>query len=112
MVSTLLQCYIDALFSRPSHTTINNITNINYGSSNQKSRKDKRKEEDGRKLLASGITAVVVVIIFHVSMCYLYNRRRKMAGKSSKTDYLDNKLQTFRNIEFVNCTVSLIALVA
>lgn len=109
----LLQCWINSLFGGRGHTTVNNITNINNGNATHHSRKENKKEsEDNRKLLALGIAAVVVCIAFHVGMCFWYNSSKKAARKSEKIDYLDNKLKTFRNIEFAVGTISLAALVA
>ncbi|WP_250295473.1 hypothetical protein [Wolbachia endosymbiont of Oedothorax gibbosus] len=105
----LLQCCIDSLFGGRGHTT--NVTNINYG--NNESRGDKKKDsEDSRKLLALGIAVAVVCVAFHVGMCFWYNSSKKTSRKEEKIDYLDNKLKTFRNIEFAVGAVSLAALVA
>ncbi|WP_265036150.1 hypothetical protein [Wolbachia endosymbiont (group A) of Anomoia purmunda] len=99
----LLQFWIDSLFGGRGHTTVNNITNINNSNSNAfcQSEKDKKKDsEDSRKLLALGIVAAVVCVVFHASMCFWYHSSRKTARKEEKIDYLDNKLKMLRNIEF------------
>ncbi|WP_353287717.1 hypothetical protein [Wolbachia endosymbiont (group B) of Gerris lacustris] len=86
--------------------------NLGSGSSNQPSREDKKKDaEDNRKLLALGIVAVVACVAFHALMCVWYNSSEKMARKSEKVDYLDNKLKMFRNIEFAVGAISLAALI-
>lgn len=109
----LLQCWINSLFGGRGHTTVNNITNINYGNNNYQSREDKKKDsEDSRKLLALGMVAAVVCVAFHAGMCFWYNSSRKAARKEEKIDYLDNKLKTFRNIEFAVSAISLAALIA
>ncbi len=109
----LLQCWINSLFGGRGHTTVNNITNINNGNTSHQSRKENKKEsEDSRKLLALGIALVVVCVAFHVGMCFWYNSSKKAARKEEKIDYLDNKLKTFRNIEFAVGTISLAALIA
>ncbi|MHC3897679.1 UNVERIFIED_CONTAM: hypothetical protein LBW93_01965 [Wolbachia endosymbiont of Nasonia longicornis] len=88
------------------------INNLGSGSSNQPSREDKKKDaEDNRKLLALGIVAVVACVAFHALMCVWYNSSEKMARKSEKVDYLDNKLKMFRNIEFAVGAISLAALI-
>jgi hypothetical protein len=43
---------------------------------------------------------------------FWYNSSRKAARKEEKIDYLDNKLKTFRNIEFAVSAISLAALIA
>lgn len=109
----LLQCCINSLFGGRGHTTVNNITNINNGNTSHQSRKENKKDsEDSRKLLALGIALVVVCVAFHVGMCFWYNSSKKAARKEEKIDYLDNKLKTFRNIEFAVGTISLAALIA
>ncbi|MDE5059636.1 hypothetical protein R0F62_00630 [Wolbachia endosymbiont of Drosophila aff. chauvacae BK-2020] len=109
----LLQCWMDSLFGGRGHTTVNNITNINNGNTTHQGRKENKKEsEDSRKLLALGIVAAVVCVAFHAGMCFWYNSSRKVARKEEKTDYLDSKFKTFRNIEFAVGVVSLAALVA
>ncbi|WP_375603817.1 hypothetical protein NOX90_05275 [Wolbachia endosymbiont of Anurida maritima] len=109
----LLQCWINSLCGGRGHTTVNNITNINNGNTSHQSRKENKKEsEDSRKLLALGIALVVVCVAFHVGMCFWYNSSKKAARKEEKIDYLDNKLKTFRNIEFAVGTISLAALIA
>jgi len=109
----LLQCWINSLFGRSGHTTVSHITNINYGNNNYQSREDKKKDSgDSRKLLALGMVAAVVCVAFHAGMCFWYNSSRKAARKEEKIDYLDNKLKTFRNIEFAVSAISLAALIA
>ncbi|WP_174133226.1 hypothetical protein [Wolbachia endosymbiont of Atemnus politus] len=104
----LLQCCIDSLFGGRGHTTVIN----NYGNTTQ-SREDKKKDsEDSRKLLALGVVVAVVCVAFHGAMCYFYHSSRKKARESEKIDYLDNKLKTFRNIEFAISAISLTALIA
>lgn len=110
----LLQCWFNSLFGGRGHTT-NNITNFNYGNggNNSTNHTDKKKEaDDGRKLLAAGIVVVVVVAIFHISICYQYHSSKKTARKSGKIDYLDNRLKTLRNIEFLGSAASLAGLIA
>ncbi|VVC31176.1 Hypothetical protein CINCED_3A004411 [Cinara cedri] len=110
----LLQCWFNSLFGGRSHAA-SNITNFNYsnGGNNSASYVHKKKESyDGRKLLAAGIALIVVVAIFHISMCYWYGRSREMARKSGKIDYLDNTLKTLRNVEFLGSAASLAGLVA
>ncbi len=88
------------------------INNLGFGSSNQPSREDKKKDaEDNMKSLALGIVVAVVCMGFHGLMCYLYNSSEKTARKSEKGDYLDNKLKMFRNIEFAVGAISLAALI-
>lgn len=109
----LLQCWINSLFGGRGHTTVNNITNINNGNTSHRSRKENKKEsEDSRKLLALGIAVAVVCVAFHAGMCFWYNSSRRAARKEEKIDYLDNKLKTFRNIEFAVSAISLAALIA
>ncbi|MGL9725940.1 MAG: hypothetical protein ACR5KV_04660 [Wolbachia sp.] len=100
-----------SLFSgNTGHTTV--INNLGSGSSNQQSRKDKKKDsEDSRKLLTLSIVVAVVCVAFHGTMCYFYHSSRKDARKSEKVDYLDNQLKMFRNIEFAVSAISLIALI-
>lgn len=103
----LLQSCINSLFGRG---TVNNVTNVYSGNNNiDNQKKDK---EDDRKLLAAGIVVAVVIAAFHIGMCYWYHNSRKNARKSGDVDYLDNKLKTFRNIEFLSFATSLAALVA
>lgn len=102
----LLQCWLNSLFGRHNHTTVTH-THIHQGNNGTKKTKD---DDDGRKLLAAGI--VVVVAIFHISICYQYHSSKKTARKSEKIDYLDNKLKTLRNIEFLGAFVSLAGLIA
>ncbi|QOD38671.1 hypothetical protein [Candidatus Wolbachia massiliensis] len=101
----LLQCCINSLFG--GHTT--NVTNINYGNTTNQSRENKSED---RKLLALGIAVAVVCAAFHGLMCYFYYSSKKEARKSDKIDYLDDKLKTFRNIEFAVSAISLAALIA
>ncbi|MDR0288602.1 MAG: hypothetical protein LBH78_00865 [Rickettsiales bacterium] len=101
----LLQCCINSLFG--GHTT--NVTNINYVNNGHQSRADKSED---RKLLALGIAVAVVCAAFHGLMCYFYYSSKKEARKSDKIDYLDDKLKTFRNIEFAVSAISLAALIA
>lgn len=101
----LLQCCFNSLFG--GHTT--NVTNINYGNNSHQSREDKSED---RKLLALGIAVAVVCVAFHGLMCYFYYSSKKEARKSDKIDYLDDKLKTFRNIEFAVSAISLAALIA
>lgn len=108
----LLQCWLNSLFSGHGRTTVNNITNINYGNNTTNHTNKKKEADDGRKLLAAGIAVVVVVAIFHISMCYWYQNSKKTARESSKMDYLDNRLKTLRNIEFLGAFVSLAGLIA
>ncbi|WCR57591.1 hypothetical protein [Wolbachia endosymbiont of Ctenocephalides felis wCfeJ] len=100
----LLQCCINSLFGGRSHTT---VINHNYGTPSGAV----DKSED-RKLLALGIAVTAVCVAFHGLMCYFYYSSKKEARKSEKIDYLDNKLKTFRNIEFAVSAISLAALVA
>lgn len=103
----LLQCCIDSLFGR--HTVVHNH---NYGDSRYQGRENKKKDsEDSRKLLALGIVAAVICVAFHIGMCFWYYSSKKSARKSEKVDYLDNKLKTFRNIEFTVSAISLAALI-
>ncbi|MDG7055480.1 MAG: hypothetical protein LJD31_02965 [Wolbachia endosymbiont of Menacanthus eurysternus] len=102
----LLQCCFDSLFGGRGHTT--NVTNINYGNTTNQSREDKSED---RKLLALGIAVAGVCVAFHGLMCYLYYNSKKEARKSDEIDYLDDKLETFRNIEFAVSAISLAALV-
>lgn len=104
----LLQCWINSLFGRHNHTTVTH-THIHQGNNGTKKTKE---ADDGRKLLAAGIAVVVVVAIFHISICYQYHSSKKTARKSEKIDYLDNKLKTLRNIEFLGAFVSLAGLIA
>ncbi|MDE5061369.1 MULTISPECIES: hypothetical protein [Wolbachia] len=93
------------------HTTV--INNPGFSSGSHQSREDKKKDsEDSRKLLALGMVAAVVCVAFHAGMCFWYNSSRKAARKEEKIDYLDNKLKTFRNIEFAVGAISLAALIA
>ncbi|BAP00291.1 hypothetical protein [Wolbachia endosymbiont of Cimex lectularius] len=101
----LLQCCFNSLFG--GHTT--NVTNINYGNTTNQSRENKSED---RKLLALGIAVAVVCVAFHGLMCYFYYSSKKEARKSDKIDYLDDKLKTFRNIEFAVSAISLAALIA
>lgn len=104
----LLQCCINSLFGGHGHTTVVH----NYGNTTNQSREDKKKDsEDNRKLLALGIAAAVVCVAFHGLMCYFYYSSKKEARKSDKIDYLDDKLKTFRNIEFAVSAISLAALI-
>ncbi|WP_353273276.1 hypothetical protein [Wolbachia endosymbiont (group A) of Nomada ferruginata] len=90
------------------HTTV--INNPGFSSGSHQSREDKKKDsEDNRKLLALGMVAAVVCVAFHAGMCFWYNSSKKAARKEEKIDYLDNKLKTFRNIEFAVGAVSLAA---
>ncbi|MDG7052842.1 MAG: hypothetical protein LKM45_03055 [Wolbachia endosymbiont of Alcedoecus sp.] len=102
----LLQCCFDSLFGGRGHTT--NVTNINYGNTTNQSREDKSED---RKLLALGIAAAGVCVAFHGLMCYFYYSSKKEARKSDEIDYLDDKLETFRNIEFAVSAISLAALI-
>jgi hypothetical protein len=105
----LLQCWFDSLFGRRGHTTVVH----NYGNTTNQGREDKKKDsEDDRKLLALGIAVAVVCAAFHGLMCYFYYSSKKEARKSDKIDYLDDKLKTFRNIEFAVSAISLAALIA
>ncbi|MGL9688217.1 MAG: hypothetical protein ACR5K6_00225 [Wolbachia sp.] len=101
----LLQCCFNSLFG--SHTT--NVTNINYGNTTNQSRENKSED---RKLLALGIAVAAVCVAFHGLMCYFYYSSKKEARKLDKIDYLDDKLKTFRNIEFAVSAISLAALIA
>ncbi|MGL9732458.1 MAG: hypothetical protein ACR5KW_00180 [Wolbachia sp.] len=102
----LLQCCFNSLFG--GYTT--NVININYDNTTNQSREKNKSEE--RKLLALGITIAVVSFAFHGLMYYYYYNSKKEARKSDKVDYLDNKLKTFRNIEFAIGAISLAVLIA
>ncbi|MCA4774758.1 hypothetical protein IHO40_01030 [Wolbachia endosymbiont of Mansonella ozzardi] len=51
-------------------------------------------------------------VAFYAGMCFWCNSSKKAARESGKIDYLDDKLKTFRNIEFTVSAISLAALIA